>query len=203
MVFGDPITSTVLDRPLVFDRALAEKLSLGIRFAEGRTDTQAIGSATRAWRELTNEDVTILLGAIRCSETEVLPPEPFLSADEVAEVIEKDIEKYIETNPSLIGESLELTGRQVDTEVGRIDLLFEDERDNLVVVELKVGKIGRDAPQQLKGYMECMRKQTGKEVAGVMVCAGVMPAFEQDLKTLKDIRIFCYGWKLAVYLWGE
>jgi len=126
MIFGDPITSRVLDRPLVFDRALAEKLSLGIRFAERRTDTQTIGSATRAWRELTDEDVTVLKEAIRWSETRL--GAALLSTDEVAEVIEKDIERFIGENPSRIGEtlgkSLKLRRSQQPTGDGRIDLLF-------------------------------------------------------------------------------
>jgi hypothetical protein len=207
MIFGDPITSRVLDRPLVFDRALAEKLSLGTRFAEGRTETQAIGSATRAWRELTDEDVTVLKKAIRRSETEVRPPQRLLSTDEVAEVIEKDIERFIGENPSRIGEplgkSLKQPRSQLDTEVGRIDLLFDDERGNPVVVELKVGKIGRGAVGQLRRYMNWAREKSGKDVTGVMVCAGVMPAFEKDIEALEDIRIFCYGWTLAVHPRGE
>ena len=27
--------------------------------------------------------------------------------------------------------------------------------------------------------------------------------FEEDFKKLKGIRIFCYGWQLKVYPWGE
>jgi len=178
---------------------------LGIRFPEGRTETQAIGNATRAWRELTDKDVEVLKEAIRSSETR-LGAGP-LSAGEVAEVIEKDIERFIKENPSRIGEplgkSLKQPRSQQPTGEGRIDVLFEDERDNPVVVELKVGEIGRDAVTQLRRYMKWINEQTGKEVAGVIVCAGVMPTFEKDLGALKDIRILRYGWELGVRRWGE
>jgi len=203
IIFGNPITSRVLDRPLLFDKALAEKLSLNIKFPKGRTETQVIGSATRAWRPLTDRDVEILLMAIKSSEEKGLVIETMLSTDEVTEIIEKDIENFIVKNPSLIGESLKLIRRQLDTPVGRIDLLFEDKKSNKIVVELKLSKIGRAAINQLRRYMDWVEKETKKEVKGVIVCSGVMPAFEEDFKKLKDIRIFCYGWQLKVFPWRE
>jgi len=50
VVLGDPIMSRVLSRPLSFDRVLAKKLSLNIKFPDGKTEAQVIGSAARAWR---------------------------------------------------------------------------------------------------------------------------------------------------------
>ncbi len=203
VVFGDPITSRILERPLLFDKTLAEKLSLNIKFPKVRTETQAIGSATRQWRELTDKDVEILIEAIMLYEKEARGIETVLTTDEVTEVIEKDIEGFIEKNPTLIGESLKLEKRQLGTPVGRIDLLFKDKNGNLIVVELKLNKIGREAINQLRRYMDWIKKKTKKEVTGVIVCRGVMSAFEEDLKKLKDIKIFCYGWQLKVYPWGK
>ena len=203
VVFGDPITSRILERPLLFNKTLAEKLSLNIKFSKGRTETQAIGSAARQWRELTDKDVDILLEAIKLYEKEARGIETVLSTCEVTEVIEKDIEGFIEKNPILIGESLKLEKRQLDTPVGRIDLLFEDKKGNLIVVELKLNKIGRDAINQLRRYMDWVKKETEKEVTGIIVCEGVMTTFEEDFRKLKNIKILCYGWQLKVCLWGE
>lgn len=201
LVFGDPITSNVLARPLLFNRSLAQKLSLNIKFSEEKTETQVIGSATRAWRELTDRDVEILLDEVKLSEKEGIGSATILSTDEVTEIIEKDLENFIEKNPSLIGKSLRLDKRQFDTPVGRIDLILKDEKENLVVVELKLNRIGREAINQLRKYMVHMEKETEKDVKGIIICKGVMPAFEEEFKKLKDIKIFCYGWQLKLYPW--
>jgi len=203
ILFGDPITSRILRKPLLFNKALAQELSLGIKFSKNRTETQAIGSATRAWRKLSDKDVDILLDAIDSFEKDTIGVKTILSTDEVTEVIEKDIEGFIEKNPGIIGESMTLKKRQLDTPVGRIDLLFEDKKGNPTVVELKLNRIGRDAVSQLRRYMKWIKKQTKKDVSGFIVCKGVMPAFEKDLKELTDIKIFLYGWQLSVYPWPE
>lgn len=200
ILFGDPITSRILKRPLLFNKNLAEKLSLNIKFpkADGRTETQIIGSATRALRELKGIDADIILNAIKSAEEEGFSTETILSSEEVTEIIEKDIEKFIEKNPALIGTNLKLKGRQIDTPVGRIDLLFEDNKGNPIIVEMKLNKIGRAALNQLKKYMDWIKKETKKEVRGAIVGNGVMPAFEDDFRKLKDIKIFRYGWQLKV-----
>jgi hypothetical protein len=201
LLFGDPIESRVLEKPLLFDIDLAKRLSLGITFPKDRTETQAIGSATRAWRKLKESDVNMLLAAIDSSEKDAKSIQTVLSTDEVTEVIEKDIEGFIEKNPTLIGKSLVLKGRQLDTPVGRLDLLFEDKSGNPIVVELKLNKIGREAINQIRRYMKWIEKETKKDTAGIIVCTGVMPAFEEDFKKLNKIKIFCYGWKLTVQPW--
>jgi len=203
ILFGDPITSRILEKPLLFDKTLAEQLSLNIKFPKGKTETQVIGSATRSWRELKDKDVEVLKEAIKLWEKAGISTETILSTDEITEIIEKDLEGFIENDPSLIGENLKLIRRQLDKPVGRIDLLFEDKKGNIIVAELKLNKIGREAVNQLRRYMKWVEKETKKEVNGIMVCKGVMPAFQEDFKKLKNIKLLCYGWQLKVYPWRE
>ena len=201
IIFGDPIESMKLDRPLLFDKKLAQKLSLNIKFPKRKTETQAIGSATRSYRELTDKDVKVLRKEIELSKNSKKIIETILSTDEVTEIIEKDLEGFIEINPGQIGRSLKFIRRQVDTPVGRIDLFFEDDKGNPVIVELKLNKIGRDALNQIKKYMIWAEKETKKKVTGIIVCRGVMPAFQEEFRKLKNIRIFTYGWKLSINPW--
>jgi hypothetical protein len=63
VLFGDPILSSVLSHPVPLDRRLASKLSLAVTFPRGRSEAQAIASATRSWRVLSRRDVTLILAA--------------------------------------------------------------------------------------------------------------------------------------------
>jgi hypothetical protein len=201
IVFGDPILSRVLEPPVLFDRKLAEKLSLNMRFPTSKTETQVIGSATRAWRRLTDRDKDLLL-KIAEKQKNRLPKALLRSTEEVAETLERDLEVCIADNPTCIGRGLKLLQRQKHTGDGRLDVLFEDKQGNWVLVEVKLGRIGRDALQQIRTYIHTEReKNAGQNITGVIVCAGVMPAFEEELKKQKDIRILVYGWDLQLQQW--
>lgn len=91
IIFGDPITSRIIKKCLIFDKTLAEKLSLNIKFSKGITETQTISSATRAWRKLTDRGVKVLLEVIKSSEKEGGGIETISSTDEITEFIEKDV----------------------------------------------------------------------------------------------------------------
>jgi hypothetical protein len=208
MVFGDPITSRVLAKPLPFDRKLATRLSLNIPFPKGRLESQAIGSATRSWRQLSDKDVRILRKAIKQCEAETedgevpLSLEGILTTEEVSQVIEKHIEGLLYRNPKLIANGVTSKKRQVETDEGRIDLLLETKSGHIIVVEVKLHRIGRDAVKQLRDYMNWVRKGRRKQsVSGVIVCEGVLPAFAEDLANLKDIKVMCYGWQLKLQPW--
>ncbi|HCR70056.1 MAG TPA: hypothetical protein DIW23_01310 [Anaerolineae bacterium] len=198
ILFGDPIKSRVLDKPLLFDKELAKKLSLDIEFSDKFSDAQIIGSAARQWRQITDKDVDILLRSIDKNKKY----HRLRTTEEVSEVIEKDIEEYLASNPSLIGKGLKLIEKQLPIESGRIDLLFEDKKGNLILVEVKLNRIGRDAIHQIQKYInELKSKNKGKKVSGVIVCSGVMLAYENDIRKQKDIQIFIYGWNMKVLEW--
>lgn len=201
VVFGDPILSAVLPKPLTFDKSLATKLTLAIPFPPGRTETQAIGAATRSWRTLTERDVRVLQRA--AERVRQLRSRSVLrrSSEEVGEVIEKDIEEHLARNPTLLGKGLKLKDRQLPLAVGRIDLLFEEQNGALLLVEVKIGRIGRDAIAQVEGYMAELRHFQHHPVRSAIVCAGVMPAFEEDFRKKRSINILIYGWDLNVTKW--
>ncbi len=198
VIFGDPILSKKLDRPLPFTKSVAGRLSLDIPFDSFRTDNENISSATRTPRELSPKDVKILLDEITLFEIEGLNPGYLHSTDEVRDIREVDLENLLAQNPHIIGSSYELVDRQLDTREGRLDLLLRDEHDILTVVEIKLNEIGRGAVNQIKRYMSQVRRDTKAEVRGIIICKGVMPSFEEAASNLRDIRIHRYGWKLEV-----
>lgn len=206
VLFGDPISSRQLKKPLPFDKTLSQKLSLNIRFPKGQTETQAIGSATRSWRRLTERDCDILFEEISKFENTPIASDAIMSTEEVTDILERDVENYLEKHSHLIDKDLTLVRRQQDTPVGRIDLLFETKNKDKILVELKLGKIGREAIAQLRRYIKWLENETKKEktnVSGILVCSGVMPAFEDEFRKLKNIRIFFFGWKMTVQPWSS
>ncbi len=54
--------------------------------------------------------------------------------------LERDIEDHLVSNLEVIEKGLKLVGRQVKIDVGRIDILAEDETKARVVIEVKVGE---------------------------------------------------------------
>lgn len=64
ILFGNPKESKVLKKPLLFDKELAEGLTLGIKFSATLSERKSIISSTRAWRELTDKDVIFLLTSV-------------------------------------------------------------------------------------------------------------------------------------------
>jgi len=202
VIFGDPILSKKLTRPLLFDLKLASKLALGISFQEGRTEAQAVGSATRAWRRLTDKDVRLLLREINKEEQKTVDVHRILSTDEVTELLEKDLENYIEKSKNIIGKSLRIVSRQENIpQIGRIDLLCKDEAGTRYVVELKLGHVGRAALNQIQRYMGWVRKQGPGRVKGILVCGGVMPVYEDEIRGAEGIIVLRYGWQMKMSRW--
>jgi len=83
-------------------------------------------------------------------------------------------------------------------ESGRLDLLYEGENRNYIVVELKLNEIDRGVINQIRGYIGDLRKQREKEVCGIIVCKDILPTFVEEFENFKDIDIFHYGWRLTI-----
>lgn len=91
--------------------------------------------------------------------------------------LERDLEDYIVRNLEQIEEGLRLfskenvTGRQFNTNIGRIDVLLTDKDDNFVVLELKAGTANYSVIGQILGYIHEIRQNVanGKEVKGIII----------------------------------
>jgi Holliday junction resolvase-like predicted endonuclease len=66
--------------------------------------------------------------------------------------LEKNLEGWIEGDPSLVAQGLQVVGRQVPLEGGRLDLLGVDPQGRWVLVEIKRSTLYRDALVQVLDY---------------------------------------------------
>lgn len=67
--------------------------------------------------------------------------------------MEKDLEKWIKEYPIVLGQDLLIIGEQTQTKSGPLDLLGIDKSGNLIIIELKRGKIPREALAQAIDYV--------------------------------------------------
>lgn len=71
---------------------------------------------------------------------------------------EKDLEEWVESDPSILGKDLTVVGRQIYIpKVGPLDLLAVDQDGRLVVVEFKRQQTTRDSIAQILDYASSIR----------------------------------------------
>jgi len=79
---------------------------------------------------------------------------------------EKDLENWIKTHPEILGENILVIGEQVSTSSGGfIDFLgIDKETGDLIIIELKRGRLGRDALAQAIDYASEVASWTEEDI---------------------------------------
>ncbi len=122
------------------------------------------------------------IGSKSRAEEEVPTEEDAL---EVTLSLERDLQEYLSRDLSQLEPDLqlyaedELTGREVSTEAGKIDILATDSKETLVVIELKANIASYSTLGQILSYMASIKEELGKEsVRGIIVAED----FDKKLK---------------------
>jgi len=206
IVFGNPIYSRVLRRPLILNREILSKLSNPPKLNPNQTELAAISSALRSWKELTDKDVRFLLSQVEKNEEQSILKDSFLSTYEIEQFDEEDIEKFVAMNPRKLGDNIRFFRRQYVLKSGkRVDLLLKDEK-GMIVVEIKKGAIGKEAYKQVKNYLKEVIKEFDCDVRGVIICGDILPAFEDFfIKEIEngEIDVYLYAWKFNLRPFSE
>jgi RecB family endonuclease NucS len=111
-----------------------------------------------------------------------------LSEEDAVEItlsLERDLQEYLSRDLSQLEPGLqlytedELTGREVSTEAGKIDILATDSKGTLVVIELKANIASYSSLGQILSYMASIKEEIGKDsVRGIIVAE----EFDKKLK---------------------
>jgi hypothetical protein len=186
IAFGNVIYSKALGHPFCLTSEILKKLSSRPK------------SISRPWLKLRDADVQLLLSEIEKSEEQGFLKDTFLSSSEVQQLLEEDIETFVQNNPQVLGKTLATFKRQHVLNSGdRVDLILKD-RDGLLVVEIKKGAIGREAFQQISKYVKEVKSEFGCKAKGAIVCGDVLPAFEDFFEKIIEkgkIEVYVYSWK--------
>lgn len=81
--------------------------------------------------------------------------------------LEYDLEKWLVSNPELIGTDIMLIGEQVNTKSGPIDLLGIDKSGNTVIIEIKRSELPREALAQAIDYASDVAGWTSEKLSEV------------------------------------
>ena len=80
--------------------------------------------------------------------------------------LERELEDWIELNPSFLQNGLKIVGRQMQLDAGRLDLLGLDPFGNWVIVEIKRGNVRRETVVQAIDYAACVSEMPKNELLG-------------------------------------
>ena len=160
IAFGNPIQSKVLQVPLEITPELLSKLSRPANLNPNQSLLSAISSALRTWKELNPSDINLLLDLIEQNESKGRLTNRVLTAEEVFQILERDIEKFIISNPSILDVNYKIEKSQhIFSDESRLDLLLRDTTNNeFIVLEIKKGPIDRNALNQIKHYIKLCKK---------------------------------------------
>src|SRR5690349_1639784 len=91
-------------------------------------------------------------------------------------MLEREMEDLLWNYPDkFFNEPLKPFLRQASSEVGRVDLVFEDRLGRLLVVEIKRGKLERNAIYQVVDYFGMLKNRFPDRAVEMMVVAHSIP----------------------------
>ncbi len=107
------------------------------------------------------------------------------TAEFIEYVSEHEIRDLIARNPSILGEDLKITNIEKPVEPGFVDLYGIDNRNRIVVIELKRVTATKDAVSQLHRYVIAVRKSLGRQdVRGILVAPSITRSALEYLERL-------------------
>jgi len=109
---------------------------------------------------------------------------------------ERDLEKILRRNITRLDPNLTVAdgGKQRtvefggDSKPGRIDITAEDHRGATVVVELKIGRAGRQAVGQILGYMGAIMRRKAN-VRGILVANEFSPQGRAAAQVVPNLEL--------------
>jgi len=79
--------------------------------------------------------------------------------------LEKYLEDWIETDPTLLQLGLEIVARQLSVDAGFVDLLAIDPQGRWIVIEIKRGQLDRHTIAQVIDYASCLSTMSADDLA--------------------------------------
>jgi hypothetical protein len=111
--------------------------------------------------------------------------------------LERDVETHLVRNLDAIEKGLRFIDRQVNIEVGRVDILAEDATGRRVVIELKVGQAKDSAVGQIARYLGWYSRQDGERPRGMLIASEFSDAVRYATEAIPDLSLVQYRVQFA------
>ncbi len=131
---------------------------------------------------------------------------PTASDDETTDVaelaetsisLERDIEDHLVHHLDAIESGLKLVGRQVSTDIGRIDILAQDSKGLRVIIEVKVGDAKDSAVGQIARYLGWYAKTEGKLPRGILIAGDFPEGVRYAATAIPNLSLIAYRVQFA------
>ncbi|WP_130926660.1 endonuclease NucS domain-containing protein [Pseudomonas sp. Sample_14] len=116
---------------------------------------------------------------------------------ETSITLERDVETHLVRNLDSIEKGLRFVNRQVNIEVGRVDILAEDATGRRVVIELKVGQAKDSAVGQIARYLGWYARQDGERPRGMLIASEFPDAVRYATEAIPDLSLVQYRVQFA------
>jgi endonuclease len=125
-----------------------------------------------------------------------------LELGETSVSLERDIEDHLVHHVAQIEKGLKFVGRQVKTDVGRIDLMAEDSAGARVIIELKVGEAKDSAIGQIARYIGWYTKTDGKPARGLLIAQSFPDGTKYAAAAIPGLKLVSYKVHFSFELQG-
>ena len=106
--------------------------------------------------------------------------------------LERDIEDHLVHHLDAIESDLRLIGRQVTTDVGRVDILAEDKKGSRVIIQVKVGEAKDSAIGQIARYLGWYSKTEGKTARGILIAGDFPEGLRYAAAAVSNLNLISY-----------
>jgi len=106
--------------------------------------------------------------------------------------LERDIEDHLVSNLESIEAGLRFVGRQVSTDVGRIDILAEDKAGNRVIIEVKVGDAKDSAIGQVMRYLGWYTRDDKRAPRAILIAGSFPDGVRYAASAIPGLKLLAY-----------
>ena len=116
-------------------------------------------------------------------------------AEEIIETaisLERDIEDHLVEHLDRVEKGLEYVGRQISTDVGRIDILAKDSQGEKVIIEVKAGPAKDSAVGQIARYLGYYAKMDKNPPRAILIAGEFPDGVKYAASAIPRLKLLAY-----------